>query len=64
MRILLSSSSYSHNRKVESIYDVLSDIGGYYDIMFGLGFGYLFHIYNTTAFINHMTSNEEVDTTP
>ena len=64
MRILLSSTSYSHSRQAKTVYDVFGEIGGYHDITFTLGFAYLFNIYNTTALIKHMTSSEEVDTSP
>ena len=64
VRVQLSSRKNIYNRQVENIFDVLGDIGGFYDIYFSIGFGLniFWYLYNVIAFETEISSSMEVDT--
>ena len=40
----------------------MGDIGGFYELNFGIIFAWFFYFYNTVAYETHVSSSIEVDT--
>ena len=53
---------YKHHREAEKFLDVLGDIGGFYELNFGIFFAWFFSFYNRIAFETHVSSSIKVDT--
>ena len=60
LRIELSSGSYEYRRQTENIWEVLGDIGGFYDIL-SIGVSFIISFYSQEVFESYVASQQEID---